>query len=91
MSKINIKLNFPFSGDKQMNLTAIFEQAEEGGFTCWIEEIPEAISQGDTIEEARSNLVDALELVLEYRREIAEKEMNKKSVYSRESIRLAFG
>ena len=47
-----------------MNLTAVYEPAAEGGFTCWVEEIPAAISEGDTIEEAESNLMEALKLVL---------------------------
>ncbi len=54
-----------------MKLTAIFEPAPEGGFTCSIEEMPEVISEGDTMDEARENLRDALSLMLEYRREEA--------------------
>lgn len=49
------------------NLTAVFEEATEGGYVAWIEEIPEAMSQGDTVEEANDNLLDALKQVLEYR------------------------
>lgn len=52
-----------------MNLTAIFEESKEGGFTCWIEEMPEVVSEGDTLNEAKKNLIEALKLVLEYRRE----------------------
>ena len=54
-----------------MNLTAVFEAAKEGGYTCYIEEIPAAISQGETFEEARANLLDALRLVLQAQRELA--------------------
>lgn len=36
-----------------MKLTAVFEPAKEGGNTCFVEEIPAAISQGETLEEAR--------------------------------------
>ena len=46
-----------------MNLTAVYEPATEGGFTCWVEEIPAAISEGETIEEAERNLMEALKLV----------------------------
>ena len=56
-----------------MKLTAVFEPAKEGGYSCFIEEIPAAISQGDTLEEAKSNLADALKLVLQYQRELAQK------------------
>ena len=43
-----------------MNLTAVFIPAEEGGYTAFVEEIPGAITQGETMEEARENLMDAL-------------------------------
>jgi predicted RNase H-like HicB family nuclease len=36
-----------------------------------VEEIPGAIRQGETIEEARENLADALRMVLECNRELA--------------------
>jgi predicted RNase H-like HicB family nuclease len=55
-----------------MNLTAVYEPAAEGGFTGWVEEIPAAISEGDTIEEAESNLMEALKLVLECQRELSD-------------------
>ena len=54
-----------------MKLTAIYEPCPEGGYTCWIEEMPEVISQGDTLEEARVNLRDALNLMVEYRHDEA--------------------
>jgi len=57
-----------------MNLTAVFIAAPEGGYTAFIEEIPGAISEGETIEEARENLSDALRMVLECNRELARKE-----------------
>ena len=59
-----------------MKLTAIFEPAIEGGYTCFVEEVPAAISQGETLEEAKSNLMNALKLVLECQREIAEKDLS---------------
>ena len=44
------------------NFTAIFQPAEEDGYTCWIEEIPVADSQGENVEEAKANLkIRALE------------------------------
>ena len=48
-----------------MKLTAVFEPAKEGGDTCFVEEVPAAISQGETLAEAKANLLDALKLVLE--------------------------
>ena len=52
-----------------MKLTAVFEPDKEGGYSCFVEEIPAAISQGETLEEAKANLLDALQLVLECQRE----------------------
>ena len=58
-----------------MNLNAIFDPAEEGGYTCYVEEIPAAFFPGaETLQEAKANLLDALKLVLESQRELAEKE-----------------
>jgi predicted RNase H-like HicB family nuclease len=59
-----------------MRLTAIFEPAKEGGYTCFVEDIPAAISQGETLEEAKANLMDALKLVLACQRELAENSLS---------------
>lgn len=57
-----------------MKLTAVFVPVSEGGFTAFVEEIPGAISEGETIDEARENLADALRMVLECNRELAHAE-----------------
>jgi DNA-binding transcriptional MerR regulator len=44
---------------------------EEGGFTVLCKEIPAAISQGETVQEALGNLADAIELCLEAEDELA--------------------
>lgn len=66
--------------NNMQSLTAIYEKADEGGYVCWIEEIPEAMSQGETLEEAKSNLLDALKLVIENNREQAEIAIDGKNV-----------
>ena len=53
---------------------------------AWLEEIPGAVTQGKTIEEARENLRDALEMVLEARRELARRAMEGQTVISREAF-----
>ena len=53
------------------SFTAIFEEAEEGGYTAYVEELPGAISQGETLDEARENLKEAIQLILEVNRELA--------------------
>ena len=57
-----------------MKLTAVFEPAEEGGYVCWLEEMPGVKSQGDSLDEARANLRDALRLAVEYLRDRARQE-----------------
>lgn len=69
-----------------MKFTAVFEPAEEGGYTCFVEEIPAAISQGETLAEAKANLLDALQLVLECQRELAREGLSPGAV--RETIEL---
>ena len=54
-----------------LELTAVFLPASEGGYVAWIEEIPGANTQGDTLDEARENLKDAVLLLIETNREFA--------------------
>lgn len=70
-----------------MKLTAVFEPAAEGGYTCFVEEIPAAISQGETLEEAKANLLDALQLVLQCQRDMAKEALSPNAV--RQPIQLA--
>jgi predicted RNase H-like HicB family nuclease len=52
-------------------LTAIFErvpESEGGGYVASTKELPCAISEGDTLVEARENLLDAITLLLEANR-----------------------
>jgi predicted RNase H-like HicB family nuclease len=48
--------------------TAIIEVAPEGGFWAICPEIPGANGQGETVEETKKNLIEAVELILEDRR-----------------------
>jgi predicted RNase H-like HicB family nuclease len=45
--------------------TAVIVPAEEGGFFAYVEEVPGALTQGETLEETRENLKEALSLILE--------------------------
>ncbi len=74
--------------EAHVKFTAVFELVAEGGYSAYIEEIPGVNTQGETVEEARANLREALELVLEVRRELAEEQQVGRSVI-RESIQLA--
>ncbi len=47
-------------------LTGVYEAVPEGGgYVAYVAELPGAISEGDTLEEARENLRDAISLLLE--------------------------
>ena len=45
-------------------LTAIIEKAPEGGYWAICPEVPGANGQGETIEEAKASLKDAVSLIL---------------------------
>ena len=70
-----------------MTLTAVFTRAPEGGYTATIEEILGAVSEGESIEEARANLADARRMVLECNRELARRDEPPSAV--REAFELA--
>ena len=55
----------------KFTLTAVFQKVPEG-YIGYVEELPGANTQGDTLEEARENLKEAITLVLEANRELAE-------------------
>jgi predicted RNase H-like HicB family nuclease len=60
-------------------LTAVFQQVPEG-YIAFVEELPGANSQGDTLEEARANLQEAVQLVLESNRALSEETLRNKVV-----------
>ena len=51
--------------------TAVFRRVPEG-YIAFVEELPGANTQGETLEEARANLQEAVTLVLEANRTLAE-------------------
>ena len=69
----------------QITLTAVFEKSTYG-YIGYVEELPGANTQGDTLEEAKRNLIEAIQLVLESNRQLAEEEIS-----GRETIKEAFG
>ncbi|KAF0237231.1 MAG: hypothetical protein FD181_2065 [Prolixibacteraceae bacterium] len=48
-----------------LSFTAVFVEDPKGGYSAYVEEIPGANSQGETLEEAKENLMEALQMVLE--------------------------
>jgi predicted RNase H-like HicB family nuclease len=67
--KLNLRAIVKKKYTIMQTFTTILERAEEGGYLCWIEEIPEAMSQGETEEEAINNVKSALRLLLEVNKE----------------------
>jgi len=57
-----------------MKLTAVFMKVPEG-YVAFIEELPGANTQGETLDEARENLHEAIALVLDANRAMAEKSL----------------
>jgi predicted RNase H-like HicB family nuclease len=62
-----------------MKFTAVFEKVAEG-YIAFVEELPGANTQGATLEEARANLQEAVELVLDANRTLAGEMMKGKNV-----------
>ena len=54
-----------------MRFTVALEAQPEGGYTVQCIELPGAISQGESKKEALANIQDAIQLILEARREEA--------------------
>jgi len=57
-----------------MEFTAVFKKFPEG-YAAFVEELPGANTQGATLEEARENLAEAVQLVLEANRQLAEESL----------------
>ena len=68
----------------KIELTAVFRKVPEG-YVGFVEELPGANTQGATLGEARDNLEDAITLVLEANRLLAEESLQGEEVI-RESI-----
>ena len=54
--------------------TAIREPAAEGGYWAHCPEVPGANGQGETLQEVRQSLAEAVELLLDVQREEAPRE-----------------
>lgn len=62
-----------------MELTAAFRKVPEG-YIGFVEELPGANTQAATLDEARKNLKEAVELVLEANRTLAEESLKDQKV-----------
>jgi predicted RNase H-like HicB family nuclease len=62
-----------------MEFTAVFRKVPEG-YIAFVEELPGANTQAATLEEARKNLKEAVALVLEANRTLAEESIKGQNV-----------
>ena len=60
-------------------LTAVFEKSPYG-FIGYVEELPGANTQGATLEETKKNLIEAVHLILESNRQLAEERISGKDI-----------
>ena len=79
--------SFSYSHRMSVDLTAVFKPVPEG-FIAFVEELPGANAQGATLDEARLNLQEAVTLVLQANRELAEEDLANSTVI-RERFRLS--
>ncbi|MEP7227387.1 MAG: type II toxin-antitoxin system HicB family antitoxin [Gemmatimonadales bacterium] len=71
----------------KLELTAIFQKVAEG-YIGFVEELPGANTQGSTLDEARANLHEAVHLVIEANRAVAEETLRGQAVI-REPLRIS--
>jgi len=50
---------------KVLKYDVVFEEQPDGGYTAIVLSLPGCISEGDTFEETKTNIADAIELYLE--------------------------
>lgn len=70
----------------ELHLTAVFKKVPIG-YVAFVEELPGANTQGRTVEEARANLKEAVSLILEANRALAQEGLGDAEVF-RESLRI---
>jgi predicted RNase H-like HicB family nuclease len=67
-------MEYPRGRSLPLELTAVYRKVPEG-YVAFVEELPGANTQGATLEEARHNLREAVELVLEANRPLSEEHL----------------
>ncbi len=63
----------------KIQFTAVFQKVPEG-YIAFVDELPGANSQGATPEEARANLQEAIQMVMEANRALSEETVQGKDV-----------
>ena len=68
-----------------MKLTAVFRKVKEG-YIGFVEELPGANTQASTLDQARENLREAVELVLQANRDLLQEALGEEPDVIRESF-----
>ena len=71
----------------KIQFTAVFKKVPEG-YVGFVEELPGANTQGESLEEARANLEEAVCMVLEANRHLSEEQLKGADVI-KEPLRLS--
>ncbi|MBU0510625.1 MAG: type II toxin-antitoxin system HicB family antitoxin [Chloroflexi bacterium] len=70
---------------REEKFTGVFEQVGEW-WIGYVEELPGANTQGKTLDEARENLQEATQLIIEANRELVRREMEGKPIVREELL-----
>lgn len=73
---------------RHLELTAVYREVPEG-YIAFVEELPGANTQAATLEEAREYLKEAVQLVLEANRQLAEEAVASDQTVIREVLDIA--
>jgi predicted RNase H-like HicB family nuclease len=66
-----MEANSAYHNEMDLQFTAVFRQVPEG-YIGFVEELSGANTQGATLDEARANLQEAVTMILEANRELAQ-------------------
>lgn len=72
-----------------LSFTAVFVEDPQGGYSAYVEELPGANSQGETLDEAKENLKEAIQLVLESNKLLSQKSNPKIGKSIRERVQFS--
>ena len=63
-----------------MVVSAVFEENGHGGYVGYIQEINGVVTEGDSLEEAKANLLDAAKEMIQIKRKLGEHILDKPSL-----------
>ena len=75
--------------NNKMEYTAIFEKMDNGWYFAQCEQMPNAITQGRTIAEAKQNLQEVITMLLDIQKEESAKQFSGRRLLHRKIAKLA--